>query len=198
LTRALLAAALLTFPAAAQESLELGVHGGVFKLSDTFVGLLTADLPGSLPDVRVQLKDGWRFGFRLNYNFHNYLGHEVTYAYNRTQLGFDAQNQGGMAIHQGGYSLVMHFTPDRIWVRPFVAGGGHFANFVPPGTSATSGGGSTKLGFHYGGGLKVKVHPNWMVRFDFRQYMQGRPFGLPGAGGMITLRELSAGVSFVL
>jgi hypothetical protein len=37
-----------------------------------------------------------------------------------------------------------------------------------------------------------------MFRLDFRQYMQGRPFGLPGASGMITLRELSAGISFVL
>jgi opacity protein-like surface antigen len=196
--RVLPLALLLAAPLLAQESLELGVHGGTSKLSDGFIGLLRPDAPGSLSDLRVLLDDGWRFGFRLNYNFHNFLGHEVMYAYNRTHLRFDNQDQGGMAIHQGGYSLVAHMTPDRIWVRPFVAGGGHFANFVPPGASATSGGGSTKLGFNYGGGIKVKVHPNWMFRLDFRQYMQGRPFGLPGASGMITLRELSAGISFVL
>ena len=46
-----------------------------------------------------------------------------------------------MAIHQGGYNFLLYATPEGTRIRPFATGGVVFANYVPPGASATSGGG---------------------------------------------------------
>jgi opacity protein-like surface antigen len=81
-------------------------------------------------------------------------------------------------------------------IRPFATAGLHFSNFVPPGASATSGGGSTKFGFNYGAGVKVKVSSLFGVRFDLRQYQTGKPdFGglLSNRSGLLRQTEVSAG-----
>jgi opacity protein-like surface antigen len=108
-------------------------------------------------------------------------------------------DQGGMAVHQGFFDFLAYATPEGKRIRPFATGGVHFSNFVPPGASATYGQGSTKFGLNYGGGLKVRVSEKWLVRFDYRRYWQGKPFGdtLP-VSGKLTINQISAGFSFVL
>ncbi len=184
-----LAAAL---PAAAQVA-EFGVHGGVSRL--------TGKSLGTLGTSRLSLDDGWRFGFRITLNNWRFFGHEFGYAYNRTQLRVEdgqAAEKLGMAIHQGFYNFLAYALPEGSPVRPFLAGGGHFSNFTPPGTSATQGGGSTKYGVNYGGGIKVRVSPMFNVRFDVRQYITGKPFDLPGQSGAVRQLEISAGLAFVM
>src|SRR4029453_17143581 len=110
------------------------------------------------------LDDGFRLAFRLTLNSWRLFGQEFGYAYNRTHLLLDGQDQGGMAIHQGFYNFLVYATPEGSRFRPFAVGGGHFSNFVPPGSSATQGGGDTKFGVAYGGGLKVRVGEKWQVR----------------------------------
>jgi hypothetical protein len=90
--------------------------------------------------VEVKLKDGFRFGFRITLNNWRFLGHEFGYGYNRSQLTLPDGDRG-MAIHQGFYNLLAYALPEGSKIRPFVTGGAHFSNFVPPGRSATSGGG---------------------------------------------------------
>lgn len=148
----------------------------------------------------VALTDGFRFGFRFTFNQGSHWGHEVQYGYNRTHLKFnDAGGQEiGMAIHQGGYNFLAYGTSEGSRVRPFATGGVGFNNFVPPGASATYGGGSTKLGFNYGGGVKYKVKGMWAVRFDVRQYTSPKPnFGLALTSGWIRMTEISGGVGVV-
>ena len=103
-----------------------------------------------------------------------------------------------MAIHQGFYNFLLYATPEGSRVRPFVTGGGHFSNFVPPGASATQGSGDNKIGFNYGAGVKVRITPTWLFRVDYRDYNTGTPFDLPGAEGRLRQTEISAGVSFTL
>jgi opacity protein-like surface antigen len=194
--RTLLPVFFLTVCASAQV-FEAGAHGGVSRISGKQLGTL----PGSTGEnVPVTLDDGWRFGFRITLNNWSHFGHEFGYGYNRTTLRIEdtPPTEGGMAIHQGFYNFLLYPTPEGSPIRPFSAVGGHFSNYVPPGASVTSGGGSNKIGYNYGGGLKVRIMPNWGLRFDVRQYVTGKPFDLPNASGLIRQLEMSVGFMFML
>ncbi len=143
------------------------------------------------------LDSGFKLAGRMTMNTRDYMGYEVGYAYNRAQLGLSGEDQQGMGIHQGFAEVLLYATPRDARIRPFVAGGGHFANFVPPGASATQGQGETRFGINYGGGVKVKITGPWQVRLDFRQFNTAKPFGL-GASGRMRMNEISAGVSFTM
>ena len=150
------------------------------------------------------LDDGFRLAFRMTLNSWNFFGQEFGYAYNRSRLIFNAgqageQNVGDMAIHQGGYNLLVYATPEGKIVRPFATGGGHFSNFVPPGASAQQGQGSNKFGFNYGGGVKVRIGEKWQVRFDARQFVTKKPFGefFP-VSGSLRQNEISIGLGIVM
>ena len=61
----------------------------------------------------------------------------------------------------------------------------------------SQGGGSNKIGYNYGGGVKVRIS-RILIRLDVRQYVQGKPFDFPGQSGNISLLEISAGFGFHL
>jgi hypothetical protein len=176
--------------------LEVGVHGGQHRLSRSALG--SSSQSPNAPN-EYSLDGGFRLGFRMTTNNDGYLGHEFGYAYNRTQLVFDATGERqGMAIHQGMYNFLTYGAREGKVVRPFATGGVHFSNFVQPGASATQGGGSTKFGVNYGGGIKIKVSPMFLIRFDVRQYGTPKPFPLFNRTGWIRQMEYSAGFSFFL
>ncbi|HEY7337705.1 MAG TPA: outer membrane beta-barrel protein [Bryobacteraceae bacterium] len=144
----------------------------------------------------VQFTNGFRFGFRFGFNWKDRFGHEIQYAYSRTQLKFNdttPPTETGMAIHQGGYNFLAYGTREEARFRPFATGGVQFANYVPPGASAAYGGGETKLGFNYGAGVKIKLKGFWGLRFDVRQYATPKPFGLALNSGWIHQTEVSMG-----
>ena len=186
-----LALALLCLPGMLLgQTAEFSITGGVSRLNNANIGDLGTD--------NYRLKDGFRIGFRTTLNTWRYIGQEFGYGYNRTQLS-SAAGDSGMAIHQGFFNFLLYATRDGSVVRPFVTGGGHFNNYTPPGTSVTSGGGSTKLGFNYGGGVKVRVSPIFAIRFDVRNYQNGKPFSfLTGRSGLIGQLEVSAGFGLVI
>ena len=177
------------------QSAEFWIGGGMSTLSNNGIGTLSA-IGGTANDV--QLKGGFRINFRMAINTGDRMGHEVGYAYNRTQLAEVGSSDQGMAIHQGFYNFLYYATKEGSRVRPFATGGVHFSNFVPPGTSAGQGGGNTKFGFNYGAGVKVKLNSRFGLRVDFRQYMTGKPFSLPMASGLLRQNEISASFGFLL
>lgn len=181
------------------QGFEASVSGGVSHMQNNAIGNDTFS-SGALSGSQIRLNDGFRLAFRMGFNPYSHLGFEVGYAYNRTQLHFDGPpvSESGMGIHQGFVDALFHFTPEKMRVRPFVAGGIQFSNFVPPGASAQYGQGENKFGVNYGGGLKVRVGSNWQVRFDVRQYETGKPFSLPGAHGRLLQDEFSVGIGYVL
>jgi hypothetical protein len=161
----------------------------------THAGLGTDEPFGGSPND-VTLTDGFRFAFRAAFNTEGIFGHEVQYSYQRTHLQFNDQSgtpSEGMGIHNGGYNFLVYATKEGARIRPFGTGGVGFFNFVPPGESAISGGGSTKFGFSYGGGVKVHLFKIFGVRADLRQYTSPKPFGLPLASGWLQTTEISAG-----
>ncbi|HYP06501.1 MAG TPA: outer membrane beta-barrel protein [Bryobacteraceae bacterium] len=187
--------AAFSFAAHAQVA-EFSVSGGVSRLQNKELVPSTAQAAG------LSLDDGWRLAFRIGLNSWSFFGQEFGYAYNRSKLLSDGEDLGGMAIHQGFYNLLAYATPEGTRIRPFVTGGGHFSNFVPPGASATQGQGSTKFGVNYGGGVKARISEKYQVRVDFRQYVTGKPFGgnngLQGISGSLRQNEISVGFGFVL
>jgi opacity protein-like surface antigen len=176
---------------ASAQVFEVGLNGGVSTINGKTLGQLGTS--------SLTLDDGWRFGFRMTLNNWRFLGHEFGYSYVRTKLGFvdpAGTVEAGMAVHQGFYNFLVYALPEGQRVRPFVTGGVGFNNFTPPGTSVTSGGGSTKYGVNYGGGIKAKLTDKLLFRVDLREYLCGKPFDLPSASGKIRLLEISAGLSF--
>lgn len=179
-------------------SVAFGQTGGVWVsfgqslLSNAGIGT-DQTFGGSKNDVA--LTDGFRFGFRFGFDWKTHFGHEIQYAYNRTQLKFNDQGgtEQGMAYHQGGYNFLYYLNQDTSKWRVFGTGGVHFSNYVPPGSSVAQGGGSHEFGFNYGAGVKVKVHGIFSVRADVRQYINGKPFSLPLADGLLRQTEISAG-----
>jgi opacity protein-like surface antigen len=192
---ALLAASPLAFA----QSFEASISGGVSQFSDGKIGDDVISASAAL-NSKIRLKDGFNLGFRIGLNTYRFLGFELGYAYNRSQLHFDGPpvNEQGMGIHQGFGDVLLYAAPEHSRIRPFAAGGVHFSNFVPPGSSAQNGGGETKFGANYGVGLKARVTQSWFVRFDARQYETGKPFHLPNNGGRLFQNEYSAGVGFAL
>jgi opacity protein-like surface antigen len=161
---------------------EASVSGGATRISSRDIG------------SGYGLDDGITIGFRMTLNTYKFFGHEGGYSYNRTHLLLDGVDQGGMAVHTGFYNFMVYGTPEGSRIRPFVGAGPHFANFVPPGQSAQYGQGNTKFGINYGGGVKVKVTSLFHVRFDVHQYLQGKPFDLPGSSGKLKLNTFSVGI----
>jgi opacity protein-like surface antigen len=183
-----------TAPAWAQYG-ELWFSAGQSLISNGGIGTLET-IGGSEDDVK--LTDGFRFGFRFSINQDGRTGYEIQYAYSRMQLRYSdvsgAVIEQGMASHTGGVNYLLYAMPLENRIRPFATGGVHFQNYVPPGASAASGQGSTKFGFNYGGGVKIRATDMFILRFDIRQYTNPKPdFGLPLRSGWIRQNEVSGG-----
>lgn len=173
---------------------EVWFNGGQSLLSNKGLGSFSPT--GTKNDLA--LEDGFRFSIRMALNNESHFGHEVQYAYSRTKLDQPGAASEGMAIHQGGYNFLLYATPEGTRIRPFATGGVLFANYVPPGSSATSGGGDNKFGFNYGGGVKVRVTSLFGLRLDVRQATTPKPFSLPYLKeGWIRQTEVSAGVGVI-
>jgi opacity protein-like surface antigen len=183
---------LLVAGAAFSQVAEIGGSMGASVLSNATLG----SSPGP-PVVTEKLNNGFRMGFRVTLNTGRLFGHEVGYGYNRTSLNYGGTVYG-MATHQGFYDFLLYATKEGSRIRPFIAAGPQFSNFVPPGGYTFQG--STKFGVNYGAGVKVKVAEKWLVRVDFRQYVTPKPdFGFPTAPqGWLRMNEISAGVSYTL
>ncbi len=143
----------------------------------------------------VSLTDGFHFGFRGGFNTGDHLGYEMGYMYNRTNLKYNDQGgaQQGMAYHQVMFNALYYITNPDARFRPFATGGLGFTNYVQPGSSAAYGGGTTKLGVNYGGGVKIRLTSLFGLRFDLRQATTPKPFGFPLASGWLRETEISAG-----
>ena len=194
------------------------LSGSSFAVAQTFEGSISVgeqlesnDTLGSIADEALNgggtysFTNGFNINFRATLNTWKFFGHEFGYAYNRTHLNFNALNptsttdEGGMAVHQGFYDFLGYATPEGSRFRPFGAVGVHFSNYVPPGTSASEGGGENKFGINYGGGLKVHISGPFGARIDVHQFTNPKPgFGLSGNSGWIRQTEISAGIDFML
>ena len=186
---------LLCAASAFPQAAEVYVTGGASILSNRAIGHDIVTTNGVDSGYDIKLTDGFRIGFRLDMNTGKFYGHEVGYAYSRTQFHIDTPpaQEVGTSIHTGFYDFMYHFTPEGSRVRPFVCAGVQFSTFAFPGYSASSGGGSTKFGVNYGAGVKIKLSSLYAIRLDARQYRTPKPFDFPARDGWIRQTEISGG-----
>jgi hypothetical protein len=151
---------------------EVAITGGWSVLTDSTVGTLGfgSDLP------ELEMDNGVRIGGRLSMN-RWFLGHEISYAWQRSHVTIGGQDSGSMSIQNFYYNFVVHATPEGTAIRPFVTGGAGVSTFFPPGVSSLSGSGDNKFGFNYGGGVKFRLTDKFGLRMDVRDHVTGRPFG---------------------
>lgn len=176
------------------QSAEAALSFGRSIFTDQNIGDL--GVSGAVKET-LKVGDGFRVTARFSINSWRFLGHEFGYGFERSSLDFGSQGKSGMNVHQGFYDFMVHATPEGTSIRPFVCAGGGFSSFFPPGTSAFSGNGFTKVSYNYGGGVKVKLSPIYGVRFDVRDYVSGKPFGdfIPNVKGRLHNIEASAGIA---
>ncbi len=182
------------------QSFEIWGVGGATRLGNPSLGSISSGTGTTTSAADYSLTNGWKFGFRTAVNSWRFFGYEFGYGYNRTKLKEKiGGTEDGMAIHQGTFNMLAYAAPEGTRVRPFVTGGIHFNNYVPPGASVTSGGGNTKIGFNYGGGVKMRLNDKFGLRFDVRNYQNGKPFSfLQNRSGLIGLMEISMGFGLVI
>src|SRR6266700_3406507 len=172
----------------------------VGEVSLSFVDSIFKDnILGSVTDLtgltQYKMVNGFRVTARLTLNTKRFIGHEFGYGYSRSKLGIvGSPEQVGTSVHQGFYDFLVYATPEGSRIRPFVAGGGQFNTFVPPGASVTYGTGTTKYGGNFGGGVKVKLTSMFALRLDARDYVTTKPFDLAGKSGALHQIEASAGL----
>jgi len=197
-----LAIVALAFSGAAfAQSGEFWLSAGESILWNNGIGT-TDPVLGSTSDY--SLGNGFRFGFQFDLDTRDKLGYELSYFYSRSSLNDNIPGQNsstGMGMHTVSGDVLWHFIKRDARVRPFVMGGLGFTNFVPPGSSAASGGGSNEFQLNYGGGVKIKVGSkwgkDWGIRADVRQFQYfSKPFGLDKANGL--LQQTAATVGFGL
>jgi opacity protein-like surface antigen len=173
---------------------EIGLSVGWGNFTNNSIGRTQefADDP-----AEYTLDDGVRIGTRMALNSGTFIGHEFSYAWQKSSLKILGDDFGGMSIHNIYYNFVLHATPEGSAVRPFVTGGGGVSVFNPPGVSSFSGAGDNKFGYNYGAGVKIKVTDTYGIRLDVRDHVTGKPFDLPDNGGRLHNLEISAGFSLL-
>ena len=172
---------------------EASVFLGAAHIGDKGLGALEV---GDLP---VALSDGFKTGGRLTLGGGGPLAHEISYGFERHKLDVNGQKDSVSTIHQVFYDLVVHILPGGSVVRPFVVGGVGVARFVPGDSELLQlASGETKLGWNYGGGVKIKAGPLLGFRFDVRDHVTSKPnfLELPNVSGKLHNLEISGGVSF--
>ena len=194
--RIALALFLLALPALPQ-ALEVFVSGGPTFVNNANIGqfALTPDEP------RYRLTDGFRISIMAGLNTGSRIGHEVGYAYLRTQLRSELAgetSESGVGGHQAIYNFFFHLTRDGTRGRPYVFGGANLANYVSPGGGGASGGGDTKFGLQYGGGIKIRFYEIFGFRIGAHQFTSPKPFNLTGRSGWVRFSEISVGFGLML
>jgi hypothetical protein len=179
---------------ASAQILELGGGAGADRLSNSTLSILD---PGP-PPLTAKLNSGWLLAFSVVINTQEHFGHEVGYRYNRTNLDY-AGTTYGMATHQGYYNFVAYALTDKSKIRPYIAGGAQFSNFVPPGGSASYGQGTTKFGVNYGGGVKVRTSERFLIRLDFHQFVSPKPdWFLTAPQGWLRMNEVALSFAYTM
>lgn len=187
-------AALGAIPAPAQSG-EATAFVGIAQVREGGLGSI------GLAAQEIRLDHGLRAGVRLGLNAGALTGHELTYTFERHDLQIAGVKESTALTQQFYYNFVFHATPRAAAVRPFVTGGLGYANFSPgSGGVFRDAAGANKLGYNYGGGLKVKMSRRLGLRFDVRDHVTGKPnfLDLPGVNGRLHSIEYSAGFSLLL
>ncbi len=180
--------ALASALSAAGQRAEASVFVGLSQVRDNALGTL----PGG---EALRLEDGFRVGARVGINRGAFAGHELSYGFERHDLKADDEPESTARVQQLHYNFLLHLTPQKVAVRPFVTAGTGLSRYSTDGEGA----GRSKLGVNYGGGLKLRMGKAVGARFDVRDHVNGKPALADAMGlrGRLHSVEYSAGFSLL-
>jgi hypothetical protein len=200
----------ILMPAAARaQRWEFSVLGAYPRWGKALLGSLD---PTDPQDNDTSIKGEYAYGARITLNTRGYYGHEISYLFQRAKFTthfrtttddttVDTLLRDRITIQQAAYNFLIYFMPAGERWRPFITGGMQANRFGAPTFAEWPGGGSTNWGANYGAGLKVKLFQHALVRLDFRDYLNGKPYvqlefaDVKNATGIIHMLQGSAGVS---
>ena len=210
--RSLSLAALLSFIAlngAFAQKYEISIIGGYPRLSDAPLGSIPLSEDQAPEDTK--LKGEYTYGARFTVNSKGYLGHEFGYSQSRARIdtvfrGTDAEDNSferryrdRIVVSEGSYNLLLYMMPRGEWWRPYITIGGQTFHYGEPSAADWSTGSWRNYGINWGGGIKLKAGPA-LLRLDFRDYIQGKPYGLDfqsfNSGGLYHSMQGTVGVGF--
>lgn len=195
--------------AAHAQNFEVSILGSLPGFSGTGLGMLPTSTATGGKDTDVTLHSKYGYGARLTANTRGYYGHELGYTFNKARLRAISRPDENTAnvlednvnIQEAFYNFLIYFMPSRERVRPFITGGLQAYRYGAPKSIADFPGGIYKnYGVNWGGGLKVNLFSHALVRWDFRDYVGGKPYNLTfedpsKSGGVLHQWELSMGLA---
>jgi opacity protein-like surface antigen len=196
--RAALCAAVAT--AAFAQTWEVAPYASYLRLSRKPLGSLNS----VAKDDDTKLRETQpAYGARLTLNVTDYYGLELNYLRGRARIdsrivpaeGTDPVLQSGtINYNQISFNGLAYFLPRGERLRPFITAGAQLNLWPTPPLADWAGGGSKNLGFNYGGGLKIKITKNVLVRLDARHMMAGAPYGLKYEDASVTATPRGPGL----
>lgn len=148
----------------------------------------------------IQMKNGFKGGARLSLDSGLLTGHELSYGYERYNLDIGGQTESTATAQDFYYDFVLHLTPGVVPVRPFLLAGAGYTSFLPgKGGVFADASGANEVGVNFGGGVKVKVHKFFGLRFDVRNHLTRKPnfLDISSVKGRLNRMEYSVGASFL-
>jgi hypothetical protein len=181
--------ACLGWALAQAQRFEVAVLGGYPLISGAPLGSLNSDKP---KDDDAKLKGRYSYGTRLTWNTKGYYGNEIGFTFNRATFqtkirdteGVETLRQTQIVVHHLFYNFLIYFMPAGERWRPFMTGGVQVQQYGAPRIPEWDRGYSRNYGANYGGGLKLKLFKHALMRFDFRDYIGGKPYDLTFAEEM--------------
>lgn len=181
------AATMTVLTAQSVEKWELAPVGGYLKLSKKVIGSANLDTPKDDDTTLHSLQPV--YGLRLTRNTKGYYGFEATYLRSKARidsklLPLDGSStttkpeSGNIWINQGFFNGICYFMPNGERFRPFVTAGMNVQVYGTPPLPDWPFGKSKKLGFNYGGGIKLQLAKHLLVRLDVRDIWGGSPYDL--------------------
>jgi hypothetical protein len=197
--------------AAQAQPFEIGVLGGYPRMTHAPLGSISPESP---QDGDTTLKGDYSQGAWFTINTKGYYGHELTYLLSRATLRTTVRTdvngttvvttqEDRIAVHMAAYNFLIYFMPRGERWRPYVTGGLQAYEYQKPHIPDWPSGHTRHYGFNYGGGIKLVPFKHTVVRFDFRDYLGGKPYQLTFAnegnsGGLVHQLEgtVGFGISF--
>jgi opacity protein-like surface antigen len=166
---------------------EVAPVAGYLGLSKKVIGSANLDAPKD-DDTTLHSKQPV-YGLRLTRNTKGYWGFEATLLRSRARIDSKLFPQDGSStetvletgniwIHQAFFNGISYFMPNGERFRPYMTAGMQVQLYGKPPMPDWPFGRSRKLGFNYGGGLKVQLSKNVLFRIDARDILGGSPYDL--------------------
>jgi opacity protein-like surface antigen len=174
-----------TITALPAQTWEVGPMAGYLRLSSKFIGSANTNDPKTDDTSLHSLQPA--YGAFITRNTKGYYGFEANFLRSKARMDSKlipssstdrVSESGTVYLNQLSVNGICYFMPKGERFRPFITAGAQVSMFGKPRLKDWPFADSRKVGFNYGGGVKIQLLKNALVRFDVRQIIIGAPYDL--------------------